>query len=192
MVRYKKQYKVAQYGQWDGYPSGQGANVLNFLHSVNLDQFKKKLERVRLLNHEDPKDKEFVDRLNESLDAKSMDILAKRLFDKFFTRDLGSKVLWSIMSASEDDGEILLNGDLEFVKDSLFCEWAYLIDLDKGVLEVYKGFNTKPLAKSQRFYGDGKRNGEKYYPIRCIKKYKLDKLPTLEKFLKELEPKDDE
>ena len=24
-------YRVAQYGQWDGYPEGQGMNILNFL-----------------------------------------------------------------------------------------------------------------------------------------------------------------
>jgi len=24
--------KIAQYGQWDGYPSGQGADILAFLH----------------------------------------------------------------------------------------------------------------------------------------------------------------
>lgn len=28
-----------------------------------------------------------------------------------------------------------------FLADSLFCEWAYLINLDDGVLEVYRGFN---------------------------------------------------
>lgn len=29
---------VAQYGQWDGYPSGQGATVLNFLKSRNNER----------------------------------------------------------------------------------------------------------------------------------------------------------
>jgi hypothetical protein len=31
--------KVAQYGQWDGYPSGQGVTALNFLRQANLSQF---------------------------------------------------------------------------------------------------------------------------------------------------------
>ena len=26
------EYKVAQYGQWDGYPEGQGITCFNFLH----------------------------------------------------------------------------------------------------------------------------------------------------------------
>ena len=25
------QYRVAQYGQWDGYPEGAGVNILHFL-----------------------------------------------------------------------------------------------------------------------------------------------------------------
>ena len=27
------QYRIAQYGQWDGYPEGQGAAILEFLKS---------------------------------------------------------------------------------------------------------------------------------------------------------------
>jgi len=47
---------VAQYGQWDGYPSGQGATALNFLSSEgSLDKLKKTLEKVRFRNEEDEK-----------------------------------------------------------------------------------------------------------------------------------------
>ena len=47
--------KVAQYGQWDGYPSGQGLTALNFLRQANLSQFgtevdKLKINRLNLVN----------------------------------------------------------------------------------------------------------------------------------------------
>ena len=34
-------YRVAQYGQWDGYPSGQGVGILEFLIDGNLDALKR-------------------------------------------------------------------------------------------------------------------------------------------------------
>ena len=41
------EFKVAQYGQWDGYFSGQGQNILNFLRddSFNLSHFKEQLDK---------------------------------------------------------------------------------------------------------------------------------------------------
>lgn len=32
-------------------------------------------------------------------------------------------------------------GDAEFMRESLFCEWAYLYNVDTRKLEVYRGFN---------------------------------------------------
>ena len=37
----------------------------------------------------------------------------------------------------------------EFLYDSLFCEWAYIIDLDTQNLEVYRGFNRSPRAEGR-------------------------------------------
>jgi hypothetical protein len=36
--------------------------------------------------------------------------------------------------------------DNRFLIDSLFCEWAYIINLDSGKLEIYHGFNHDPDA----------------------------------------------
>jgi len=44
--------KIAQYGQWDGYPRGQGKTCLEFLKANNLDKFK---EKLKLLRWETPK-----------------------------------------------------------------------------------------------------------------------------------------
>jgi len=39
-----------------------------------------------------------------------------------------------------------------FPLDSLFCEWTYLVDFDRGVFEVYKGFQEE-LPKQGRWAG---------------------------------------
>ena len=36
-----------------------------------------------------------------------------------------------------------------FLENSLFCEYAYIINLDDGVLEFYVGFNKDPNAKGR-------------------------------------------
>ena len=43
IVKHEEEIKVAQYGQWDGYPDGAGMIILNFLKTADLDQFKERL-----------------------------------------------------------------------------------------------------------------------------------------------------
>lgn len=208
MVISNKQTKVAQYGQWDGYPSGQGLNILKFLHGADLKEFQKKLEPIRFITD---KDREEVDAFLKSIGCENgwMDIeQSKKYQEKYFfiSRDCGSDILRLIMGESvskydyekKEDVEIkqevrFLADNSEFAADSLFCEWAYVIDLDKGTFEVYKGFNQKPLGKTQRFYYLRKQKHEKgYYPVRLAKKYKLNELPTEDKFVEELKRKEED
>lgn len=63
----------------------------------------------------------------------------------------GADVLKVIASAPNG---VKLRNDYDFSRDSLFCEWAYVIDFDKNTFEVYQGFNEKPLDKSERFYSE--------------------------------------
>jgi len=38
------EYRVAQYGQWDGYLTGQGKEIVNFLLTCDLTKFKDKIK----------------------------------------------------------------------------------------------------------------------------------------------------
>ena len=38
---------------------------------------------------------------------------------------------------------------VHFLGDSLFCEWAYIVNIDELMLEVYKGFNKDPNAEGR-------------------------------------------
>lgn len=43
----KGEIKVAQYGQWDGYPSGQGATILEFAKDKEkMSKLEKELEKM--------------------------------------------------------------------------------------------------------------------------------------------------
>ena len=176
------EYKIAQYGQWDGYPSGQGVVALAFVSNVEKrEKLKRQLEHVHFLTQEEI-DKVFADLgLGEWITEEQAEKLHERL--PFLNRDIGAVIL--TMVANCEDRPINLRNSIDFAKDGLFCEWAYVIDFDKNTFEVYKGFNQDPLPPHERFYGPKDENG--YYPVHCIKIYRLNELPTQKQFLEEME-----
>ena len=105
----------------------------------------------------------------------------------YLTRYHGSDIL-NVIANSEDES-ILLRNSKDFVYDSLFCEYGYVIDLDKNTFEVYEGFTETPMKKTERFYLRRKK-GTEYGAIRLMKSYDLNNLPTAEEFLADLEPKE--
>jgi hypothetical protein len=199
MVISKGETKVAQYGQWDGYPSGQGLNVLSFarlltnnkevknnlltekendgwareniksflaLKNLSIDSFVQMLDEISF----------FTNQEHEEL-SKEDDPFSKR---PYLSRDTASNILYEIVYGNVDK----ISNSENFASDSLFCEWAYVIDLDKETFEVYQGFNKKPLTKKDRFFKLKKEDDSEYYPIKLMKSYDLNNLPTENEFLK--------
>lgn len=182
--------KVAQYGQWDGYPEGQGKTILgtlkHIIHLGQLGQFQTKVDNLKWLSE---------------IEGSAVKIEADKNWQvnyPYLSRDCGGQILEAIhfgtMEVHAGIGErkkvefkiIGLVNEYEFAADSLFCEWAYVIDLDKGTFEVFRGFNKEPLTEADRFYPlqEGiKESDEKYYPIKLLISYPLEKLPTIEEFL---------
>lgn len=186
---------VAQYGQWDGYPDGQGATALAFARDHlrvphAREAFRDRLSRVRLCDQAE------VERLwNE---CGSTDDERNREFRKrhpYFTRDHGAGILQLIWDAK---GPVLTRDETDFVADSLMCEWAYVIDLDKQTFEVYRGFNTKPVPAGERFAGmkphsdEPSYSGNRYYPVRLARSWSFAELPTKKAFLADPAWNDDE
>ena len=161
------QYKVAQYGQWDGYPSGQGETVLNFmLNEFNVDKFKQALSECRFLS-----DDEVTAKWKCGADDSGFGNFQRKYPE--LSRDTAAKVLSLIQNGKAKE----LSNNIDFAVDSLFCEWAYIIDLDREILEVYEGFNKVPLTIEDRFFDMQETSERKeYYPIKMIRSYKFSEL----------------
>lgn len=188
MVISNGETKIAQYGQWDGYPSGQGATVVNFLLNSDMEKFKQTLERCRFIEKSPRKQKEienFLAKIDAS-DGWMNGEQAEKYHKKYplLTRDNGANIL-NMVYEDDTDKLIWLNNSEDFAADSLFCEWAYVIDFDKNTFEIYEGFNTDPLTKEDRFYNI-KNEGE-YSPVKMIKSYDLKQLPqSVTQFLEDM------
>lgn len=176
-------YRVAQYGQWDGYPSGQGVGVLGFLTNGNLESLKRNALKCSFISNDEYKEltKDYADKDGDKFFSKHPQ----------FSRDTGSDILSLIANADEG---LKLWDDYNFAADSLFCEWAYVIDFDKNTFEVYEGFNQTPLEAHERFFGmvceryANKKSSDVYHPVKLKKVFSLLDLPTTEEFLLEFEP----
>lgn len=189
-------YRVAQYGQWDGYPSGQGLSILKFLHSPMVSALKNNLDKCAWVTSGEYEKlwKEFGVDINDNNGFVAYDVCDK-FYKKHpqFSRDVGADILKIVAQATD---KIKLRNDYDFSRDSLFCEWAYVIDFDKNTFEVYQGFNTKPIDESERFYStelvDYSTLKETYYPVKLLTSFDLSTLPTEEEFLSICEPNEDE
>lgn len=121
--------RVAQYGQWDFYPEGEGVNGLEFVHELvndgRVEEFKEKVRRIEYLPEHS--------NIPEG-------------HEPAFSRDTGVGILDFILDGmpGPDKRPVeFLFLDKEFRYDELFCEGIVTINLDE---ETYSftawGFET--------------------------------------------------
>ena len=197
MVISKKETKVAQYGQWDHYPSGQGLTALLFLSRTDLTKFKEKVDTLHFsTDAEELEVKTYLASVGADNGWMTMEQAAKvNEVYPHLNRDMGAEILEYIMLNEVK----FLCDNTNFAADSIFCEWAYVIDLDKRTFEIYKGFNKTPLTETDRFYSlqaanlhhEDRRGDDQYFPVKLVKEFSLDALPTKDEFLAAFEEKEE-
>ena len=150
---------MAKYGQCDGYLSGLGWDLILFLKNKEyVSAIKKNLHRLKNFYTDGElqvaiKENgfEFSDIPTISRDCSGSDlfyaILGVESVDG--VSDWQNKTLKEnvekLKIVEQKLGYIPVIDYYDFVKDSLFNEYTYVIDLDNNKLEIYQGFNQKPL-----------------------------------------------
>ena len=180
------EYKIAQYGQWDGYPEGQGKTVLTFARTIaSLEDraaFAEKVRKCRWITQAE------IDQINAKIQSGEVKNWLKVW--PALHRDTGAEILELV--AKSDNGLALVN-QIAFAADSLFCEWAWVIDLDAGTFEGYEGFNeSHPLTEEDRFYFLNDHADGGYHPVKLAAKWSLDDLPTDADFLAAFKKEEEE
>jgi hypothetical protein len=124
--------KIAQYGQWDGYPQHSGIKALEFLRDeYNQQLLYAKLDVVQFVGDEE------VDTLYkqyESTDWENKDFLNAY---PGLHRDTGIGILEVVSKATN---VIKTVDNSEFAKDTLFCEGIYEVDFSTNkFISTYNG-----------------------------------------------------
>lgn len=183
MVYLDGEFKIAQYGQWDGYPEGQGMTCLKFLREkMDKEKFLNALRNLSWINDEELSD------LWRSFGADDDGMISWENADRFkkshpeYSRDTGAEIL----SLVQNGNAIKLENSVEFAANGLSCEWAWLIDFDAGTFEAYEGRSDRPLTEEDRFFFlRDKEENTGYHGIVKVAEWSLDDLPSEEDFLKE-------
>jgi len=109
---------IAQYGQWDGYPSYTGAGIIGFLSdSQNVDYLKAGLHSTRFVSDE------YVDKIYNEVTNRAGEEAFKEAYPSL-TRDAG----WQILEIVRDKMNVPLVNSIDFAQDELWCEGYYEVD----------------------------------------------------------------
>ena len=120
------------YNHYDSYPEGLGACVLDFCKNIPDDV----KEKVRELNFFNPKTYDVTDedvRKCSGLGLTDLEVSSGSEYDYYCLLRNAQGNLQAYLNAG------MMPNDNEFIGDGLFCEYAYVVDLDAGTFECYKG-----------------------------------------------------
>ena len=213
------------YNQFDSYPDGKGIEILSWLNGImqhrrisksmgieprpddpmdEVAKFRRLAEACRLVDDDTPITDEDCDRLRG-----------------FWDTGVSTGEDWYAMTRDTHGSlELMLRvgyiyDSHKFPLDSLFCEWAYIVDFDNEVFEVYEGFQKERPTKG-RWAGRptdeenaenykahlalAKKQGRdpwdtevpKYKAVELVASWSFDDLPTQEEFLAAMPKYEDE
>lgn len=149
------------YNHSDSYPSYLGEKVVHWCRSqTDWKEVKKKVRAMKKTSSKDVNGEK--ERLCNSLGLVG-----------------GERDWYWILRDTQGDLDKILEAKYyedysRFILDSLFCEYAYIINLDLMELEVYEGFQREPHDKGRY---DGRISTSGYYPVALVGKFDLTNIP---------------
>lgn len=139
-VYHNGSWVLIQYGQWDGYPPGQGNQILRFLHRADnpIARLKAGLAHTYQPSEEElrqiDEDAAALRELYESRGENDRALQTLYELKPSLSRETGARILDLVADTATAENPL----PVEIEKgDARTIEWFYVIDLGKEVLEVY-------------------------------------------------------
>jgi len=163
------------YNHSDSYPSGLGVDVFQFVRDFSTDKLKEIARSIEL-----------VDRNSNPTQKQIGHCFSYEIVDLGGGNQFVEDWYWLLHNAQRNlnlyaDGLKYMIDSRNFLYDSVFCEYAYIINLDTELLEVYKGFNKDKNAKGRYVEVTDKMRKESglnkdYYGTKLIATFSLDQI----------------
>ena len=117
--------RVAQYGQWDGYPEYTGKRILEFISEYKMiDKIEKSLSKARFITAD-----EYDEIMKPYVNDEGMMTFEQGAdFSVMFpslTRDTGCDILKVLVYSNNN---IPLHDESDFENDDLYCEGVYTLN----------------------------------------------------------------
>jgi len=153
------------YNHFDSYPSGLGKQIAKFFADVDLVKLGEVFDFIQLVKPDDIVTEDIAKNIPAELSN--------------FEVDGGQKTFYCYLRNAQGDLSVYLKGlkymidDHNFIKESLFCEWGYIVNLDTGKLEVWRGFQKSPTEGNR--YGTT-HDEDGYYPCKMVAEFTQDEI----------------
>jgi len=136
------------YTHCGGCPDGAGVKVLKFLKAVTNEQLKKIAQGVILVDEDDVPTEEQIEICREA-GLVNLNVSEQNEKDWYCLMRNAQDNLFIYMETPEKKAIPYMRNSCDFTSESLFCEGAYILNIDTGMFEIYTGFNKDINAKGR-------------------------------------------
>jgi len=132
---YKKKDKLT-YNHFDSYPTGLGQTIKEFVSHHSIKKLEKMALKIKLVNEQEMPT---ATQIRECSRFANLHVGHQKLSDWYclLRETQGHPNAYATKLCYMIDNK-------KFIQDSLFCEYAYIINLDTKQLEIYIGFQNEP------------------------------------------------
>ena len=159
----KNGHSIAVYHHFDSYPEGLGYSFSEFLKKNSNEKLSRMFDNIVEIDSSVPPTEEQKDYCTQMLWCNLS--VSSRSSDDWYCllRDTQDPENWQF--AVDHEKTVYVDNYINFIKDSLFCEYAYIYDIDSEILGFYKGFQHIPQESNP--YGC-EPDDDGYYPCKII------------------------
>ena len=152
------------YNHFDSYPGWLGTNMVRFCKETSIEEMHEIFDRLVLVNNGTPPTKEEIAECIGYYDGS----VSERKPEDWYC----------LLREAQGEPNTYKRGlkymidDHDFIKDSLFCEYAYIVNLDTNCLEFWRGFQSEP----DPFNRYGIEDDRGYYPCKMMAEYSFENM----------------